>query len=74
MISTLPNLLIEYQGIQHFKPIDTFGGEERFKYQQEKDNIKRAFAKENNIKLIEIPYTYKTKEDIKKFLSKENIV
>ena len=68
------NILIEYQGIQHFKPIDTFGGEERFKYQQEKDNIKRAFAKENNIKLIEIPYTYKTKEDIKKFLSKENIV
>ena len=56
------NILIEYQGPQHYRPVD-FGskGKEwansQFKYNLEKDNIKRKFAKSNNIKLIEIPYT-----------------
>lgn len=55
------NLLIEYQGEQHGKPID-FGGrgfefaEKQFKTQQENDNLKREYAKQNNIKLLEIWY------------------
>lgn len=50
------NVLIEFQGIQHYEPISAFGGEEQFKIQQEHDSRKRAYAKQNNIKLIEIPY------------------
>ena len=50
------NILIEFDGIQHFKPIDIFGGEERFKRCKENDNYKNEFAKNNNIKLIRISY------------------
>ena len=49
--------LIEVNGSQHYKPIDFFGGEERFKLQQEIDNIKRDYCNMHNIPLIEIPYT-----------------
>ena len=51
------NYCIEYNGIQHYKPVEYFGGEKQFKKQQERDNIKRQWCKDNNIKLIEIPYT-----------------
>ena len=56
--SYLPNnnLCIEYQGIQHYEPIDLFGGEKQFILQQKLDGIKRNYCKINNIKLIEIPY------------------
>ena len=50
------NKLIEYQGEQHEKPIETFGGYSQFKKQQEYDNIKREYAKTHNIELIEIWY------------------
>jgi hypothetical protein len=50
------NLCIEYQGIQHYEPIQYFGGEEQFKNQQEHDRRKNEYAKTNNIKLLEIPY------------------
>lgn len=50
------NICIEYDGEQHFKPIELFGGEKQFKIQVENDNIKNTFCKENNIKLIRIPY------------------
>lgn len=55
------NLLIEYQGEQHERPVDFYGegmgkAEKRFKKQQEHDKRKRKFAKENNIELLEIWY------------------
>ena len=51
------NILIEYQGEQHYKPRKKFGGEEGFKNTVIRDNIKKQYCKNNNIKLIEIPYT-----------------
>lgn len=48
--------LIEYQGKQHYEPIEWFGGVESFVNQQERDNTKRDYCKLKNIKLIEIPY------------------
>lgn len=51
------NTCIEYQGIQHYKSVDAFGGEEKFKIQQNYDNIKRQYCLEKSICLIEIPYT-----------------
>ena len=50
------NILIECQGIQHEKPIEYFGGEEKFKIQQEHDKRKREYAKEQQIELLEIWY------------------
>lgn len=51
------NVIIEYQGEQHYYPLDFMGGEERFQDQQRHDNIKREWCKKHNILLIEIPYT-----------------
>lgn len=50
------NICIEYQGIQHYKPVELFGGEKQFKIQQINDEIKREYCKNNGIKLIEISY------------------
>lgn len=49
--------LIEYDGEQHFVPVEHYGGEEKFKVQQERDNNKNNYCKEHNIPLIRIPYT-----------------
>lgn len=50
------NLCIEFDGIQHFEPIDAFGGEEGFKDRIRKDKIKEEFLKENKINLLRISY------------------
>lgn len=50
--------LIEYDGQQHFYAINYFGGEENFKIQQERDQIKNEYCKTHNIPLIRIPYTH----------------
>lgn len=51
------NLCIEYQGIQHFKAIKFFGGEDALKSQKKRDKIKQDYCKKNNILLLIIPYT-----------------
>lgn len=55
------NIAYEFQGEQHFFPIDFSGegkdvAEENFKSLQRRDQIKKDFCKNNNIKLICIPY------------------
>lgn len=50
------NMFIEYNGIQHYIPIEHFGGKLRFKQQQKRDEFVRNYCKENDIKLIEIRY------------------
>lgn len=55
------NLLIEVQGIQHYKPIDfankgTEWANELFRKNQIKDQIKRNYCYENSINFLEIPY------------------
>lgn len=57
------NLCIEYQGIQHYKPVEIFGGEIQFKKQQINDNYKRTYCKNNGIKLLEISYLEKDIEN-----------
>lgn len=67
----IPNakILIEYQGIQHFRPTEHFGGVSSFKVQKRHDDIKREYALANGYTLIEIPYTYKSYDSIATFLS-----
>lgn len=62
------NILIEYQGKQHYESIDIFGGRDQLKLQQRHDQMKREYAKEHNYNLIEIPYTYKDEDSIADFL------
>lgn len=59
------NIAIEYDGVQHYMPIDAFGGEKAYKETLLRDNIKDKYCCDNNIKLIRIPY-YTTIEDIEK--------
>ena len=49
-------LAIEYQGKQHYEPIDFFGGIEGFKRNKERDERKAILCKENNIDLIYFKY------------------
>ena len=51
------NILLEYDGIQHFKQ----GHWEPLEKIQERDNYKTQWCKENNIPLIRISYTDYTK-------------
>jgi len=50
------NTCIEFDGIQHFKPINDFGGKKEFKIIQERDKCKNKWCIENNINLIRIKY------------------
>ncbi|APC42896.1 hypothetical protein [Staphylococcus phage SAP6] len=63
------NLLIEYQGEQHVKPVKHFGGEEQFKLQKKIDSIKSSYAKDNGYELFEIFYTTKDYKSIEKLLN-----
>lgn len=59
------NICIEYDGEHHFHPIELWGGYEKFLINQENDNIKNEYCKNNNITLLRLPYTY-SKKDIKR--------
>jgi hypothetical protein len=50
------NLLIEFDGIQHFMPISRFGGETEFEKIKIKDKIKTEYCMKNNIRLVRISY------------------
>lgn len=50
------NTVIEFDGEQHSKVIDWFGGEEGLKYRVKHDEIKTQYCKNNNIELLRITY------------------
>lgn len=60
---------IEYQGKQHFEPVDIFGGQESFERQKTRDALKRKLSEENGVKLVYINYW----DDITPELIKERI-
>ncbi|MGJ7912619.1 hypothetical protein [Neobacillus sp. LXY-1] len=62
-------ILIEFDGKQHFEPIDYFGGEERFKLQVRHDKIKNKYCEKHTVKLIRIKYT--EFDNIESILEKE---
>ena len=63
------NVAIEYQGKQHFEPIDFFGGEENFDKLKIRDEEKRLLSKKHGVKLVYINYF----EEITKDLIKERV-
>jgi very-short-patch-repair endonuclease len=50
------NTCIEFDGIQHFKPIKYFGGEKEYKATKERDKSKNDWCFENKVNLIRIKY------------------
>lgn len=50
------NVAIEYQGQQHFIPVEAFGGLESHLSCVARDTIKREYCLKHNIRLIEIRY------------------
>lgn len=51
------NIVIEFDGAQHYMAIDFFGGEESFLATQARDQEKNKFCLSNGIKLFRIPYS-----------------
>ena len=47
----------EYQGIQHYKPIDAWGGDEALEELQERDWRKASTCKDLGIRLLKVEYT-----------------
>jgi hypothetical protein len=62
-------LAIEYQGHQHFEPVEYFGGEEGYKNTKQRDKRKADLCSENGITLLYFKYTESiTKSFVKKKL------
>ena len=51
------NMLIEYDGEQHFKSVEAWGGEKAFALRKKHDNIKNEYASANGIHLVRFDYT-----------------
>lgn len=67
-------ILIECQGIQHYEPLEYFGGAERFAIQQENDQLKREYAWQNGYYLLEISYKDYRKDRIKAILEDAGVL
>ena len=52
------NTGIEYQGEQHYRPVEYFGGAKTFAEQQERDKKKLQLCEENGVKLIYVQKGY----------------
>ena len=65
------NILIEYQGIQHYESI-SFNNKDKtdLEKQQYHDNLKRQYAKDNGYKLLELHYSLDTQEKVNKYLTR----
>ena len=50
------NTLVEFNGLQHEREVEWFGGQGRFKRQQEHDNRKEQYAKTHGYNLLVISY------------------
>lgn len=66
------NILIEYQGEQHYRPIEIFGGKSKFELQVRHDNMKRDFAKDNGFIELELPYNkFVNQKQVNKYLKEK---
>ena len=63
------NTAIEYQGEQHYRPIDFFGGQESFEETTARDRKKKILCEENGVRLLEWnSKTEVTKQNVDRFI------
>jgi hypothetical protein len=60
---------VEYQGQQHFEPIEFFGGEDAFRQTVERDERKKRLCDENGIRLIYVSAGYNLETVIDEILA-----
>jgi len=60
------NLVIEFDGIQHFEPVEYFGGDKSLQKQVQNDLLKNGYCTENKINLLRIHH--KDKDEIEVLL------
>jgi hypothetical protein len=58
------NLVIEYNGRQHYEEVEVWGGENGLIEVKRRDELKRVFFKLKNIRLLEIHYSEKDLEKL----------
>ena len=63
------NTCIEFNGRQHYEPIECFGGDRQLEKQLNNDKIKMEYCLNNNIPLIVIKYDENIKEKLSNILS-----
>jgi hypothetical protein len=61
------NTCIEYDGIQHYQPVEQFGGKQGFIETKIRDNIKTMYCDKSGKKLIRVPYVIKD-EDVESYV------
>ena len=60
---------IEYQGIQHYLPVEFFGGEDALSQRRDLDRVKKELCAVNSVRLIEWPYSVDpTEKNVKEML------
>lgn len=57
-------IAFEYQGKQHFEPVEFFGGEESHKSQVERDKRKKELSEKNGVTLIYVNYWEDVSEEL----------
>ncbi|MFX4277122.1 BspA family leucine-rich repeat surface protein [Aliarcobacter butzleri] len=62
-------IVIEYDGKQHYEPVQLFGGKEAFEKLRQKDKVKDNWCQNNNYKLLRLKYTL-TENEIYSEISK----
>jgi hypothetical protein len=67
------DIYIEYDGEQHFKSVEIWGGDKAFEESKIRDEIKDNFCKTNNIPLYRISYKDNIEEEMNKILNKLKI-
>ena len=63
-------MCIEFDGLQHYKPVSYFGGADGFKKSKKRDKVKDEWCLKNNIKLLRIKYNEINKIQ---YILKENL-
>ena len=63
------NILIEYDGRQHFEVVDIWGGEEGLKKTKINDNIKNRYCEKNGIHLLRISHFENVEDELNKYLT-----
>lgn len=62
------NILIEFDGEQHDRPVKYWGGEQQFKLQQIRDRVKNRYCRKKSITLIRIKYFEDVEQKLERFL------
>jgi hypothetical protein len=67
-------LAVEHQGIQHFEPVEAFGGECAFRELQIRDECKRTLLAAHGITVLAIRYNEATRARISEILAQLRLV